>query len=384
MDSDTLAAMRRLIPVLLLTMGCGSGTTAVDATGDDDDDGTENSNPSTAVPIDCPDDSPNIDYAGSGLPELQSNPGAPLALFLDFDGGTYHSHSSDDYTQYSGYNRNGSSDDFDAEEQADIIASWTHVSHYFAMFDVNVTTIDEVREESVGWGWILITEEESGGRGSLGDSAIGTEPHARSYAGSSTARIEDGDKSRRLAHELGHNFQLEHSGVWEGNDFYKWEDWDDWDEVYGPIMGGGGYGERNGWSYGNHEGDRDTMQDTMEIIRQRVIDVAGSETGWRIDDFSDSDPTAMCDGDDHAYRRGILGSPDDEDLFKFYWAGGDLRVKATAPDVSAALLEVDVLQDGDVVGSLGKNEGLPAGDYQFLVRSTGEYAAIGSYEITAR
>jgi hypothetical protein len=345
----------------------------------DTDTGTDTD---TAInPVLC-DDEPVITYASSGLPLMEMNPGAPIALFVDYDGGPYYS-SSLGYFDHTGYNRSGSVDTFDAEEQADVIASMIHMGHYYAMFDVNVTNDEAVKDASVAWGWIVITEEVSGGQASLSSTAIGTNPYARARCGASTVRIEDGDKSRRIAHELGHNFTLEHSGVWEGDTFYKWEDWPDWDYVYGPIMGGGGYGDRNGWSYGHHSGDPDTMQDTMEIIRQRVIDVGGSATGWRVDDFTDDDPAPMCDGGTHVYRIGILGDPDDQDIFELVWEGGDLLIDAFAPDVSAALVTVDLLDGDTVIGGLGVNSGVAAGTYHLRVQSEGGYAEIGTYQLTA-
>ncbi len=319
-------------------------------------------------------------HARSGLPLLQSNPEAPVSFYLDFDGGIYHSSSSGN-TYFTGYNRNGSTDNFDAQEQADILASWQHVSHYFAMFDVNVTTMDSVRENSNAWGWILISEEISGGRGSTSSSAIGQNPYARSRAGSSTVRIENKDKSRRLAHELGHNLTLQHSGVWDGNDFYKWEDWKNWDYAYGPVMGGGGEGDRNGWSLGSHSKSKTNQQDTMAIIRERLMDVGGSVDGWRKDDFVDGQVYALCDDNNGgATQEGILEKPSDIDQFGFTWGGGYIQVIAQAVDVSAALLDVEVLKNGVLVGYSG-DVYLGAGNYTLRVKSQGGYGEIGSYEV---
>lgn len=327
------------------------------------------------------DDSIPVAYAPSGLPLMQTNPGAPVVLFVDYDGGTHFS-SSNGETIYSGYNRNGSPDTFDAEEQADIIKSVERVGHYYAMFDVNVTSDESVRKAAQAWGWIIITEEESGGSGSLSLKAIGQEPYARSYCGASSVRIEDSDKSRRVAHELGHNFTLEHSGVWDGGNFYKWEDWPDWDQVYGPIMGGGGIGKRNGWAHGHHEADPNTLQDEMEVIRQRIMDVSTSAMGWRIDDFADETAAPLCDGGNGvAYRRGILGSPTDTDSFELVWPGGKITLSAKAVDVSAALPIVEVLQNNSVIGDGTTVTNLPAGTYQLRIKSNGEYGAIGSYEV---
>lgn len=326
------------------------------------------------------DDEPVVRYASSGLPLVESNPGAPVALFLDFDGGEYCS-SSSGCTTYGSYSRDSSRASFSAAEKADVLLAWRRVAQYYAMFDVNVTTDDEARRDADGWGWILITEDASGGTASTSSNAIGTATYARALVGSSTARSEDSDKARRIAHELGHNFTLEHSGVWDGGEFFKWEDWDDWDRVYGPIMGGGGYGARNGWAHGHHEDDPTSLQDDMTLVRARITAIAGAGDGWRVDDFPGATPTALCDaGGGAAYRHGVLGRPDDVDVFELRWAGGPMMVEATAPDVSAALLEIDVLRAGSVVAHEGTTT-LAAGTYQIRVASNGDYGAIGEYEL---
>jgi hypothetical protein len=363
------------------TNSTSSGSSGSTGSGSSGSTSSGSSGSTSSGAIVCDDKLP-IAYAPSGLPLLQTNPGAPVVLFVDYDGGTHFS-SSNGETVYSGYNRNGSPDSFDAEEQADIIKSIERVGHYYAMFDVNVTSDESVRKAAQAWGWIIITEEESGGSGSLSLKAIGQEPYARSYCGASSVRIEDSDKSRRVAHELGHNFTLEHSGVWEGGNFYKWEDWPNWDQVYGPIMGGGGLGKRNGWAYGQHEGDPNTLQDEMEVIRTRIMDVSTSATGWRIDDFADDKAAPLCDGGNGtAYRRGILGSPTDTDLFDLAWPGGNIKLTAMAVDVSAALPIVEVLQNEMVIGEGTTVTNLPAGNYRLRIRSNGEYGAIGSYEVS--
>lgn len=329
-------------------------------------------------PVICK-ESVNIQYSESGLPLLENNKGAAIALFLDFDGGTYRS-SSGKETYYTGYNRNGSKETFDKEEQEDIITSWKYVSQYYSMFDVNVTTSDKVKKQSKAWAHILISEEVSGGRASTSSKAIGTYPYARAYVGSSTVR--GSDKSRRIAHELGHNFTLHHSGVWEDGKFYKWEDWSGWDKEYGPIMGGGGKGKRNGWSLERHPGNQETLQDTMKIIKEKIIDLVGeSTTGWSKDDFEDDSPAAMCKGDNNTvYRKGILNRPDDIDIFMLKWNGGKLNIESIYPGVSAALLKIEVLKNSKKV-SVSSN--LEPGIYELHVKSKGGYGEIGDYEIVA-
>jgi hypothetical protein len=248
------------------------------------------------------------------------------------------------------------------------------------MFDVNVTTDQTAAEESNVWGWILISNDASGGRGNMGSTAISALDEAYSYVGSST--VTSTDKCRRVAHELGHNFQLEHSGVWDSSTFYKWEDWSEWDYVYGPIMGGGGYGDRNGWSYGYHSDDEVSVQDTMALISQRIISEDSSSEGWSEDDFDGLTPYPLCD-DTPLYRNAVLNHPDDVDLFAFEWAGGDLTVTGSIPGVSAAVLDIEVLDSsGAVVGGEGTTAGLAADTYTVSVKSEGGYAEIGAYGLT--
>lgn len=324
-----------------------------------------------------------IKTTASGLPLLETNPGAPVALYLDFDGGSYGG------TQYVGYNSSGSQTTFEAGEGDEIRRAVAFVDRYYAMFDINVTTDDDVRRASKAWGWIVISEDYSGGRGSTSRSSIGTPAEPKAICGADSVR--DSDRSRRIAHELGHNFGLFHSGVWERGVFHKWEDWHGWDRVYGPIMGGGGEGDRNGWSNGFYDGDNEAdTQDDMEIIRARVEELGGRNSGWRVDDFPEGAPAALCQGSAGSlFRKGILGSPTDEDSFEFAWGGGSLTLEAIIPEVSAALLDVDILLDGTSVlrtstptkDATRATSVLATGNYQLRVKSRGGYGEIGAYEV---
>lgn len=375
--------MRRelLTLVVLALCGCGSGDDPAaivpDGGAADQAEPGDGGAAVVALPaIDCP-AAPAVTYDATGLPLLETDPGAPVALFLDYNGGVYQPSGANPRT-FRGYSRDADFATFNAAERADIVASVAFVRRYFAMFDVNVTTIDAVRAATGKWGWILITEDVSGGLGVLGNRSIGTEPGAMSYAGASTVRSENYDKSRRLAHELGHNFLLQHSGVWDNGTFYKWEDWPQWDKVYGPIMGGGGYGQRVGWANGHHEGDPLTLQDDMEVIRQRIIKVGGRGDGWRKDDFAEATPAPLCKQGAARRRDGVLERPDDVDVFGLSWGGGDLRLTVEIPVGSSALVDIAVQQGAKRVAGPGTTA-LPAGSYLIRVQSKGGYAAIGEY-----
>ena len=92
--------------------------------------------------IDCPAAAaPRLSAAG--LPLIESNPGGAVALFLDFDGGSYQGSAGTE--TYRGYSRDSNFATFTKQEQDDIVTSMQFVNRSFAMFNVNVTTDDTAR-----------------------------------------------------------------------------------------------------------------------------------------------------------------------------------------------------------------------------------------------
>jgi hypothetical protein len=110
--------------------------------------------------------------------------------------------------------------------------------------------------------------------------------------------------------------------VWDRGTFYKWEDWPSWDRVNGPIMGGGGLGMRNGWAMGHHEGDPNTIQDEIRIIRERIVAAGCRGDGWHADDFAAEAPARLCASATGPTRTGVIERFGDEDSFWLDWAGG--------------------------------------------------------------
>jgi len=327
-----------------------------------------------------------VSYATSGLPIVEAYPGAPIVLYLDYDGGQWNS------TSYIGIDRDGDPSTFNAEEQEEILTSFERVAKYYAMFNVDVTTDPAVRDAAVAYTWTLVTEQISGGLGKR--PGVGRPTTASSLCGASSIRLSNIDKSRRIAHEIGHNFGLYHSGTWDNGTFYEWEDFPGWDGVYGPIMGGGGAGVRNGWALGHSDQDPGDIQDDMAMIAEVITANTGLASGFRDDDFPEAAPTVLCDaGSGAARREGIIETAGDVDSFALSWGGGPVTIEASAPDVSAARLEVEVRDAaGALVAAAGTTD-LPTGDYVIRVNSTSianppiydgsgaypEYGAIGAY-----
>jgi hypothetical protein len=360
------------------TGATASGTGAASSTGASSGTGATNGSGDSAglPPVACDDPFEDPTQYGSALPLLTSNPGAGLVLFVDFDGGTYSG------TSYPGYYTG-------TEEQAQNIAlSFNYLKQYYAMFDLSVTTDASQIGAGSGaenWGWIVVTPDYSGGVGKYGSIGQLTEP--RSVCSDTT--MTNSDRSRRIVHELGHNMDLYHDGLFENGTFCKFEDCATWDGKYGSIMGGGGEGERNGWGLAlfdpDHGGtdDASNMQDEMAKVRKVVREkgLSTANDGWSTDDHPDAAPSPLCLGDGGAlYRIGVLNSPDDVDSFALDWPGGPLSVTWSAPGVSAALVDLDIYQGGQKVGDESVANA-SAATYEIRVKSNGDYGAVGYYRI---
>ncbi len=354
--------------------GASSSTGATSGTGATN--GTGGSAGAGLSPVACDDPFEDPTTYGSALPLLTSNPGAGLVLFVDYDGGTYSG------TSYPGYYTG-------TEEQAqNIVKSFNYLKQYYAMFDLSVTTdISKIgaASDAENWGWIVVTPDYSGGVGKYGSIGQLTEP--RSVCSDTT--MTNSDRSRRIVHELGHNMDLYHDGLFENGSFCKFEDCATWDGQYGSIMGGGGEGERNGWGLAlydpDHGGtdDPSNMQDEMAKVRKVVREkgLSTANDGWSTDDHPGAAPSPLCLGDGGAlYRIGVLNSPDDVDTFSLDWPGGALSVTWSAPGVSAALVDLEIYQNGTKVGD-DTVANASAGTYEIRVKSNGEYGAIGYYRI---
>jgi len=93
--------------------------------------------------------------AANGLPDLHSLPGAPTAIYLDFDGNG---------STLGAYDVDGNPATFNTAEAATITETHRQTSAYFAMFDVNVTTV----KPTVPYAWIVISNDITGGSSYVG------------------------------------------------------------------------------------------------------------------------------------------------------------------------------------------------------------------------
>ena len=311
----------------------------------------------------------------NGMPLLNSLPGAPTAVYLDFDG-----HGGN-----TPYDTNGVPGTYDAAEQGVITEAWRHVASYFSMFYTNVTTV----VPSVPYSYSLISNSHQG----VGYSFLQfptTNPSAYNPSGDARGRQSG------LAHEIGHNFSLAHQSDFDllGNKTNEYSS--GWDRLHGPIMGVDFAQDIHKWFIGHPSNSPSALQDDVAVIADKINNYSGGD-GFRPDDvpnFSSSARTLSTDPATGAQAAsGIIERLADVDYYLFTNHGGTVRVDVVPPNPSALDAKVEVYAaDGTLVAAADASTNdqhlvlpdLAAGTFYAAVRSHGSYGDLGEYALTVR
>lgn len=317
----------------------------------------------------------------AGLPLLSSRPDAPAALYLDFDGQTVGS------TTYQPYDTNGDPANFNAAEQAAIIECWRHISVYFAMFDVDVTTVFDDRPKA----WLMCSNSISGGY-----AYVGVFPSSQPLAFNESSHVTG--RQSAIAHEFGHNLNL-----WHQSDYDQWgnktaEYSNGYDAFHVPIMGVDFTQRVRKWFIGHPStgGGAATLQDEVAIIASHFAPLQGAGgDGFAPDDFAGTfaGATPLPTVDGLQTVRGIIERMNDLDTFSFSHTGGTL-VLDLYPETPSGLDAKLELYDSSftLIAAHDPNQmneqrltlNLPAGTYYAVVSSHGDYGDLGVYQLTAR
>jgi hypothetical protein len=323
---------------------------------------------------------------------MHSNPGAPLTLYLDFDGGTV-------FSTYRGpYDRDGNPLDYNATEITQITNCWKDITAMFSMFDVDVTTeLPDVYHQTTAW--LIVSPDMSGG-------ASNTNMLPNLIARSANNQNNATSRTTGITHEYGHNIGLNHQKTFDasGNVIANYRP--ALNNV-GAIMGVDYAGAFAQWWLG-HGVAADGLQDDIQVIVSKLL--AHAPPGYTGDGFADddyagdlNDPTANATyltGTTSWSARGVIERMTDTDVFSFDWSGGHITVGASnrysaaySHYMSSVGLDVRVFSSsGGLVGFNGATTdddtsysvtmNLPAGRYYAAFSSFGNYADLGSYDVS--
>jgi hypothetical protein len=298
-----------------------------------------------------------------GLPMLDSNPGAPATLYLDFNGNSEtnwfflddagHQHVQPAFTTPI-FDTDGNTGSFGASEQAMIKQIWSRVAEDYAPFNINVSTDyygsfndKQALHVVIGGNNTDWLHEDTSGISSIGsfsDSAPNTvfvfdltkwtNVTVEGKPMDAVAAIAD-----TASHEAGHAFGLRHHSRYSSTGVLL-NTYDPGTSDWTPIMGENKASDRTTWSAGATDQGALTYQDDIAVI--------GSATngfGFRTDDHADTSSFADALVTKSVILgtlggSGIINTPTDVDVFKFTTQGGPVQITMNASTYGPNLIPV--------------------------------------------
>lgn len=328
---------------------------------------------------------------------LASRPGAPVTVYLDFDGhvttGTAWN-SSLSIPTITTVSATSSPGTFTQGDLDAIAATWSIVAEDFAAFDVNVTTqlpaadlLVRSSPADTQFGIRVVVGPNSfypasaGGVAYVGSILWDVETPAFVFTSFLTSNAKN--VAEAASHEVGHTFGLLHDGNSTSSYYSGHNGW-------APIMGVGYYQSLTQWSSGEYSG-ANNLEDDVDTIAS----VAG-----RAGDPEGSPASPYAAGAVPATVAGVVSSRDDVDAFTVSTPGG-LRVSLRSRSVQSDLdAKVTVLSstgqtvasaDPSGAGPVSLYAALPSGSYQVQVDGVGagdlltgysDYASLGGYTVS--
>ncbi|MBL9206664.1 MAG: PKD domain-containing protein [Opitutaceae bacterium] len=354
--------------------------------------------------------------AGSALPapatatsadalNLHSLPGAPLVIYLDFNGHTTtgtswnSSFASGNSIVSQPFDLDGAPATVGPTEMAFIFKVWQRVAEDFAPFRVNVTTADPGLEAlrksdsaDTAYGVRVVISPtnwystNAGGVAYVGSFTWNSDTPCYAFTG----QLANGEKyiAECISHETGHTLGLYHDGLGGTSPTEYYQGQGSW----APIMGNSYYKSVTQFSRGEYINANNT-QDDLTVIAG-FVPLTADDHGGTLASATVLAGPSVRDG-------GTLESRTDLDVFRFDTGAGSISLSIQCPgpagnaDLKAELLNsagtVMVTNDPATLAT-SINATVAAGTYFLRLSSVGygdptttgysNYASIGDYVIT--
>ncbi|MES2659619.1 MAG: Ig-like domain-containing protein [Verrucomicrobiota bacterium] len=318
-----------------------------------------------------------------GIVSLQSYPGSPAVLLLDFAGGYTSSWGGVTYARAP----------MDNGQVRDV---WKRIAEDFMPFNVNVTTDIKVFQAAPAASrqrCCFTPSHGGGGVAYIGSWNWGNDTVAWSgyWIGKSAAEVG--------SHEVGHTMGLGHMGQNGGGEYYGGQGGGT--TGWAPIMGVGYYQALTTWNKGEYQNANNTTNELAQITEgNNNVDYRNDDTGGALANSRYLEVYT----DNTVFAQGVIERTADTDAFQFTTTGGavtltvnpvapgdwaNLATKATLANEAGGIILTSNPQD-HVSSTITTT--LAAGTYTFSVTGAGkndpvtngfsDYGSLGYYSIS--
>ncbi len=350
----------------------------------------------------------------TAVPVLNSLPGAPVTVYLDFNGYTESDVSwigSGSPIETPAFDNDNDPTTFSDEELRRIEEIWYRVAEDYAPLNINVSTVEpavirDFESVRVVFGGNGAWNGEPSGGASLINSFSSDQSNTcfvfTDNLADETGKGAPNFSAMNASHEAGHTFGLVHHSQYNSSG-QKTKEYDPGDLRLGPIMGAAFYSERSTWNNGLSNISSTNYQDDLAVLTGTI----NQSVQYRTDDIGSTRATAtvITVGTSSTAYTGLIGRMDDVDFFQFETTGGlislaveglNLRRIYNNQNLNFGTNLDAVLKLYDAAGALLKtasptdsvfaslSEQLSSGTYYVSVSSTGEYGSLGQFTLTTQ